>query len=44
MRVPKTFQGLFKGTLENPPILRQVQGQSFQGQDTKFKGELGIMI
>ena len=44
MRVPKTFQGFFKGTLENPRISRQVRGQSFQGQGTKFKGELGIMI
>ena len=44
MRVPKTFQGFFKGTLENPQILRQVRGQSFQGQGIKFKGKLGIMI
>ena len=44
MRVPKTFQGFSKGTLENPRISRQVWGQSFQGQGIKFKGELGIMI
>ena len=44
MRVPKTFQGFFKGTLENPQISRQVRGQSFQGQGIKFKGKLGIMI